>query len=98
MRSRTSPFITITGITQDEPVTGGGSGNSAVDAQINPGGTFLLRAERAASGDGRVYHVAYTADDGFGGTCSGVVTVCVPPDQAKAKTCIDEGPLYDSTK
>ena len=49
----------------------------------------------SASGDGRVYHIAFTADDGSGGTCSGEVLVRVPHDQRHA--VIDDGPRYDST-
>jgi hypothetical protein len=47
-------------------------------------------------GDGRVYHVAFTATDPAGTSCQGVATVCVPHDTA-AGTCVDEGALYDST-
>ena len=36
------------------------------DAIVNADGTVLLRAERAGSGDGRVYHVHFTASDSRG--------------------------------
>ena len=86
----------VTGTYQDEPVLGTGDGYTAPDAVIQTGGSVLLRAERANSGNGRVYHVFFTADDGYGGSCSGAVTVCVPI--TKNGSCIDEGPLYDSTR
>ena len=85
--------ITVTGVHQDEPVVG--TDHTAPDAAIQADGSVLLRAERADSGNGRVYRVAFTAEDGFGGSCSGVVSVCVPI--TKDGSCIDEGPLYDST-
>jgi hypothetical protein len=42
-----------------------------------------------------VYHIAFTASDGVGGTCDGVVQVSVPHDVKDAP--IDNGALYDST-
>jgi hypothetical protein len=59
--------------------------------------TAFVRAELSAEGDGRVYHVAFSASDGKGGTCTGVVLVCVPHDRHHGHDCIDEGPLFDST-
>lgn len=95
-----SPGITVTGVRQDEPVNDLGDGNTAPDARINANGTADVRAERAGTprvpGDGRVYHISFTADDGNGGACSGEVTVCVPHDQGRRSTCVDGGPLYDS--
>jgi subtilisin-like proprotein convertase family protein len=88
--------ITITGISQDEETDGLGDGNTCPDAFGVGTDTAELRAERSGLGDGRVYHIAFTADDGQGGTCSGTVTVCVPHDQA-GDDCVDQGPLYDST-
>jgi len=91
--------ITATGVLQDEHVkaTGTGSGNTSPDATLSP---LAVRAERDGNpkspGNGRVYHINFTADDGQGGTCSGSVTVCVPHDQRPGSTCVDEGPLYDS--
>ena len=63
--------------------------------------TAWVRAERAGTprlpGDGRVYHIGFTATDAEGGTCSGTVPVCVPHDQRPGATCVDQGPLHDST-
>ncbi len=84
--------LTITGIYQDEPV---GSGKSAPDGKGVGTAAAELRAEKLGSGDGRVYTVSFTASDGHGGVCTGVVRVAVPHDQAKP--AIDGGPLYDST-
>ncbi|MCK5204395.1 MAG: hypothetical protein KAR15_11005, partial [Desulfobacterales bacterium] len=75
------------------------------------------RAERSGSkkvpGNGRVYHIDFTADDGNGDTCSGEVLVGVPHDRGKyyrgkhrrgkhykaeyQEFPVDDGALYDST-
>lgn len=93
--------ITITGITQDEPLNGQGDGNTCPDAEGVATATARLRAERAGPpwvpGDGRVYHVSFTAADGDDGECSGTVTVCVPHDQRPGHTCGDQAALVDST-
>jgi len=90
--------ITITGITQDEALNVGvGEGNTCPDASGVGTATGSLRAEREGGGDGRVYHVGFTADDGRNGRCTGTVTVCVPHDQGQGRVCGDEGPLADST-
>ena len=84
--------LAITSIRQDEPV---GKGNSAPDGKGIGAATAELRAEKLGSGDGRFYHVSFTASDGHGGACTGVVRVAVPHDQARP--AVDGGPLYDST-
>jgi hypothetical protein len=90
--------LTVTGVTEDEPVNDGGDGNTSPDAVLQPGGQVLLRAERAGGGNGRVYHVVFMADDGFGVAYEGFVTVCVSHDQGKKGGCIDDGQHYDTTQ
>jgi large repetitive protein len=71
----------ITKVTQDERVRNAISKNDkGPDAQRVPGKPhqIKLRAERIASGNGRVYRIFYTVSDGQGGTCSGVEKVGVP--------------------
>ncbi|MBS4097428.1 MAG: hypothetical protein KGZ83_11420 [Sulfuricella sp.] len=89
--------IRITGITQDEPVNGLGDGDSAPDGLGIGTGQAQLRAERSGTGNGRVYAVSFTADDGQGGTCSSSVRVGVPHDQGKGAMAVDDGQIYDST-
>lgn len=89
--------ITITGITQDEQVNGLGDGDTSPDATIQ-GATALLRAERSGNGNGRVYRVSFTADDGQGGTCSGSIRVTVPHSKGQGNTAIDDGLVYDSVQ
>ena len=92
--------ITVTGITQDEPVNGTGDGDTGPDGAGVGTSTAQVRAERAGSkktpGNGRVYQISFTADDGNGGTCDGSVKVCVPHDQGKGNACIDDGQNYNS--
>jgi hypothetical protein len=88
--------VTVTGIFQDEPTNAAGDGNTCPDATGTGTPAASLRAERSGTGDGRVYHVRFTAADGRGGQCTGAVTVCVPHDQGPG-TCVDQGPLFNST-
>lgn len=93
--------VAITDIAQDEPLNTVGDGNTCPDAVLNDDGSADLRAERSGTpkvpGDGRVYHVSFTASDGNGGECTDTVTVCVPHDQRPGHVCVDQGPIYDST-
>jgi len=87
----------ITGVTQDEPVSGLGSGDSSPDAVIQPGDpadTVLIRRERSKDGNGRVYEVSFTALDGFE-SCDGVVQLSVP--RRRKLDAVDDGQFFDST-
>ncbi len=84
--------ITITGIRQDEPV------GRQPDGKIIGPNAAEVRSERDGNGDGRVYHIFFTATDTWGASCTGVVRVTiVPHDQSGNVDAIDQGPLYDST-
>lgn len=91
---------TATSIFQDEPITGGGSGNTAFDGILSP---VQVRAERAGNpktpGNGRVYYINYTVSDGQA-SCSATVQVCVPHSQGGpgGGSCIAGGPLFPSTQ
>ena len=93
--------ITIDSIFQDEPVNDVGDGATFEADGIIDGSMAQVRAERSGDftvpglGNGRVYHIGFTATDAFG-ECSGVVQVDVPLD--KQTPVIDEGALYDSTQ
>ena len=89
--------IIITAIRQDESVKDKIDGDRCPDGVGVGTGGVGLRAERSGSGDGRVYHVSFAAEDGHGGECVGTATVCVPHDQGAGVECIDQGPLVDST-
>jgi DNA-binding beta-propeller fold protein YncE len=91
--------ITATSVFQDEQVrdVGAGSGHTAPDATLSP---LAVRAERSGSpeapGNGRVYHIGFTAADDRGGSCQGTVTVCVPHDARPDATCLDDRPLHSA--
>jgi Tol biopolymer transport system component len=87
--------ITVTSVRQDEPVnaTGAGAGRTTPDATLNP---LSVRAERNGTGNGRVYHIGFSAEDSLGVACAGVVLVCVRHDQRPGGSCGDEGPMFDS--
>lgn len=56
--------LTITGVTQDEPVSGLDVDDVSPDAQpATPANTVFLRAERSGTGDGRVYRISFTGAD-----------------------------------
>jgi RHS repeat-associated protein len=84
---------TVTQVCQDEPpnfenvaawaIDADGVGTSAVSVRAQRSGT------RSAPGNGRVYHIYYTAS-----TCSGEVTVGVPT--VANGTAVDDGALYNS--
>ncbi len=89
--------VTILSVTQDEPLNGQGDGDTAPDAVVQ-GDKVLLRAERSGGGNGRVYRITFTATDGFGGACTGTVSVCVPHSKSKnGPSCVDDGQIFDST-
>lgn len=81
------------GVMQGEPVNGLEDGDTSPDAVIQ-GNNVLLQAKRAGNGNGRVYQVSFTANDGFGRSCTGAVTVCVPRDRGGA-SCVNDGQLYN---
>ena len=96
--------ITVTSIWQDEPVSAKGSGNFGPEVPAGSGvatDTAYIRAERIGDkktpGNGRVYVINYTADDGHGGQCTGAVSVGVPHDASKDAVAVNDGAVYDST-
>lgn len=92
-----SVAMRITGVTQDEPVNGLGDGDTGPDAVIL-GNNVILRAERSGSGNGRVYQIYFSADDGQGSVCSSSVKVTVPHSKNQGDTTIDNGQFYDSVQ
>lgn len=84
--------ITMTEVTQDEPISGLGDGDTSPDAFIWD--DVFLRVERSGLGNGRVYQVSFTAVDDFGNSCTGTVSICVPHD--KKSSCVDDGQIYNS--
>jgi hypothetical protein len=82
----------LTSINQDEWLTRAGT----ADATGIGASVARLRASRLDGGNGRVYHLGFTATDPRGGVCTGTVKVCVPLVQGG--TCVDGGARVDSTR
>ena len=55
------------------------------------GDQALLRAERSGRGNGRMYHVDFTAIDEAGASCQGSVRVAVPLNMKPGNAALDEG-------
>ena len=84
--------VVVDAVFQDEPVETLMCGPIKVDALGVGGEGVRLRAESHAKGDGRVYHLAFSADDGNGGSCTGEVSVCVPgAGFRRSDNCVDQG-------
>ena len=88
--------LAVRAITQDEPVSGPGFGNTTPDGRGVGSSTAELRAERAGTGNGRVYAIRYEATDSKGAQCTGVLSVGVPHNQGDA-AAIDDGQNFQST-
>jgi Beta-propeller repeat len=84
--------VAVTAVFQDEPL----SKKEQPDATGLGTAEPRVRASRAGVGDGRVYHLTFTATDPRGASCTGAVAVCVSHDQGKRSTCGDGGRLVDS--
>ncbi|MGZ9584234.1 Ig-like domain-containing protein [Paenibacillus marinisediminis] len=72
----------LTSITSNEDDNGVNDGNTNDDIQDAEYGTpdtsFMLRAERSGSGNGRIYLITYTVTDNAGLTSTATATVTVP--------------------
>ncbi|MBI3757895.1 MAG: thrombospondin type 3 repeat-containing protein [Deltaproteobacteria bacterium] len=74
--------MTINNIFQDEPVTSA-TGKTYPDGVGVGTEVAKVRNERIVThaGDGRVYHISFTATNSSGAACTKEVTVCVPKKQ-----------------
>ncbi len=73
----------IVSVTSSEPDNGLGDGDTANDIVINPDGTIFLRAERAGSGNGRIYTITMLATDNAGNRTVAVTEAIVPHDKGR---------------
>jgi hypothetical protein len=76
--------IRVTNVTSDEAL-------GSDDAGCDGNGHMSVRARRDGNGNGRVYHVSFVATDTNGASCDGSVVVCVPHDQGRHSSCVDDG-------
>nr|MBA2501191.1 hypothetical protein [Chitinophagaceae bacterium] len=72
----TSPNYTFN-VTSSEPVNGTGDGDTDPDWEIINDHHIRLRAERAASGNGRIYTITITANDGCNSSVTSTAQVIV---------------------
>jgi len=77
---------TITSITSNEPVNGTGDGDTAPDWEVVDARHVRLRAERAATGNGRTYTITITCVDSAGNSTSRNVNVFVQHDSSSSNT------------
>jgi hypothetical protein len=70
-------------VTSNEPVNGTGDGDTALDWQIIDARRLLLRAERAGTGNGRVYTIDLTCTDASGNRSGAQAFVKVPKSQGR---------------
>jgi len=89
--------LSIDSIYQDEAVNSSGSGNTAPDGEGIGTATAWVRMERDGGGNGRFYHIAFTATDTSGSSCSSTVLVNVPMNRGENGAAVNDGPLFDST-
>jgi len=88
--------VIITKVTSDEPedAKGGGDGNTLNDMVIASNcQSVQLRSEREGSGNGRVYTIHLSVNDGNGNTGTAIRLVTVPKSQ-NGNPAINDGPAY----
>jgi hypothetical protein len=96
----TNPLDIEIAVTSDEDPAlelGSGDGIHCPDAIVQDDSSVLIRAERAGTGDGRVYTVTVTATDNCGNAASCSVDVEVPLNQNEASEPVDSGQAFDAT-
>jgi hypothetical protein len=86
--------VTITKVTSDESENGNGDGETLNDIVIAADcKSVQLRAERAGTGNGRVYTLTFQVTDAAGNISTATAKVTVPKSQNGA-AAVDDGPHY----
>jgi uncharacterized repeat protein (TIGR01451 family) len=70
-------------VTSNEPINGTGDGDTSPDWIILDANHVQLRAERAGTGNGRIYTIGITCIDSGGNSSHQSVTVSVPHDRGR---------------
>ena len=79
-----NPIVTFISATSNEPDDGTGNGDKPNDIVVIDDTHFDLRAERAGTGNGRIYTITYQVTDACGNSTQASAQVTVPHDQANA--------------
>lgn len=79
----TTPTCNITSVSSNEPINGLGDGATAPDWEITGALTVNLRAERAGTGNGRLYTLAVRCVDDSANSATATVDVTVPHSQGQ---------------
>jgi hypothetical protein len=77
-----SPVRCLLSVSSNEPINGTGDGDMAPDWLILDAHHIKLRAERAGTGNGRIYTISIRCTDSAGNASTGTVTVSVPKNQS----------------
>jgi len=86
--------VTIAKVTSDESENGNGDGETLNDIVIAADcKSVQLRAERAGTGNGRVYTLTFQVTDAAGNISTATAKVTVPKSQNGA-AAVDDGPHY----
>jgi hypothetical protein len=97
--SDTALGIAIAVTSDEDPALEQGSGRlvHCPDAIIDLASqTVQLRAQRAGTGDGRVYRITVTSTDSCGNASVCSVAVSVPVSQGKNAGAVDSGQFFDA--
>jgi len=78
-----NPIITLVSVVSNEADNGLGDGDTPDDIVVVDDFNFLLRAERAGGGEGRIYTITYKVTDSNGDAGFFSATVTVPKSQGK---------------
>jgi hypothetical protein len=73
-----SPVTNVLSVTSNEPIDGTGDGDTSPDWEVIDDHNVRLRAERAGSGNGRIYTITITSTDDCGNVATTTTTVVVP--------------------
>ena len=73
---------TTLSVSSNEPINGTGDGDTAPDWVVIDPHHILLRAERAGTGNGRIYSITITATDSKDNISTQTLTVTVPNDMS----------------
>ena len=82
--------------TKNESDNGAGDGNTVKDIVVLDDFHFRLRAERSATGNGRIYTITYKVIDDCGNSSVQSVAVTVPLSKGKIAWQIIDNLRYDA--